>query len=151
MKFVGMDQITWKTVTKAARCKLIKFFFLAIAQGWVAQSMVSFNHWLSSIKTNTLSRYLTLVNANHTSSNWTQTNCPLFLQEGFNGIKPLWDKAEFPKLIIFFKNELIVCIACYFAVFMMLKTLFQNISKTLSYKLFKLCYNWGNYGRYKLP
>ena len=25
---------------------------------WVAQSMVSFNHWLSSIKTNTLSRYL---------------------------------------------------------------------------------------------
>ena len=25
--------------------------------GWVAQSMVSFNHWLSSIKTNTLSRY----------------------------------------------------------------------------------------------
>ena len=26
-------------------------------QGWVAQSMVSFNHWLSSIKTNTLSRY----------------------------------------------------------------------------------------------
>ena len=26
-------------------------------QGWVAQSMVSFNHWLSSIKTNTVSRY----------------------------------------------------------------------------------------------
>ena len=25
--------------------------------GWVAQSMVSFNHWLSSIKTNTLSSY----------------------------------------------------------------------------------------------
>ena len=32
--------------------------------------MVSFNHWLSSIKTNTLSRYETLVNANHASSNW---------------------------------------------------------------------------------
>ena len=27
------------------------------AQGGVAQSMVSFNHWLSGIKTNTLSRY----------------------------------------------------------------------------------------------
>ena len=40
--------------------------------GWVAQSMVSFNHWLSSIKTNTLSRYLTLVNANHASNNWAQ-------------------------------------------------------------------------------
>ena len=34
--------------------------------------MVSFNHRLSSIKTDTLSRYLTLVNANHASSNWTQ-------------------------------------------------------------------------------
>ena len=32
--------------------------------------MVSFDHWLSSIKTNTLSRYLTLVKANHASSNW---------------------------------------------------------------------------------
>ena len=31
-KFVGMDQITSKTVTKAAECKLIKFFLLAIAQ-----------------------------------------------------------------------------------------------------------------------
>ena len=31
--------------------------FPAAHQGWVAQSMVSFNHWLSSIKTNTLSRY----------------------------------------------------------------------------------------------
>ena len=41
-------------------------------QGWVAQSMVIFKHWLSSIKTNTLSRYLTLVNANHASSNWAQ-------------------------------------------------------------------------------
>ena len=41
-------------------------------QGWVAQSMVSFNHWLISIKTNTLSRYKTLVNANHASSNWAQ-------------------------------------------------------------------------------
>ena len=29
----------------------------------------------------------------------------------------------------FFKNELIVWVACYFTVFMMLKTLFQNISK----------------------
>ena len=38
--------------------------------GWVAQSMVSFSHWLSSIKTNTLSRYWTLVNANRASSNW---------------------------------------------------------------------------------
>ena len=28
-----------------------------VNRGWVAQSMVSFNHWLSSIKTNTLSRY----------------------------------------------------------------------------------------------
>ena len=31
--------------------------FPAAHLGWVAQSMVSFNHWLSSIKTNTLSRY----------------------------------------------------------------------------------------------
>ena len=30
---------------------------IVVIQGWVAQSMVSFNHWLSSIKTNTLSRY----------------------------------------------------------------------------------------------
>ena len=44
--------------------------YLINTQGWVAQSMVSFNHWLSSIKTNTLSRYLTPVNANHASSNW---------------------------------------------------------------------------------
>ena len=35
----------------------------------VVQSMVSFNHWLSSIKTNMVS---TLVNANHASSNWAQ-------------------------------------------------------------------------------
>ena len=34
--------------------------------------MVSFNHWLSSIKTNTLSRYFTLFNANHASSNWAE-------------------------------------------------------------------------------
>ena len=31
--------------------------FPAAHHGWVAQSMVRFNHWLSSIKTNTLSRY----------------------------------------------------------------------------------------------
>ena len=41
-------------------------------QGWVALSMVSVNHWLSSIKTNTLSWYKTLVNATHASSNWVQ-------------------------------------------------------------------------------
>ena len=38
--------------------------------------MVSFNHWLSIMKTNTSSRYLTLVNANHASSNWAlNDNC----------------------------------------------------------------------------
>ena len=43
-----------------------------IIQDWVAQIMVSFNHWLSSVKTNTLSKYWTLVNANHASSNLAQ-------------------------------------------------------------------------------
>ena len=52
--------------------KTRSFFIKFSPQGWVAKSMVSFNHWLSSIKTNTLSRYLTLVNANHASSNWAQ-------------------------------------------------------------------------------
>ena len=36
-------------------------------------------------------------------------------------------------------------IASYFTVFIMLKSSFQNISKTLSKNLFKLCHNWGNY------
>ena len=48
--------------------------FLEFQGCWAAQSMVSFNHWLSSIKTNTLSRYWTLVNANHASSNWALSN-----------------------------------------------------------------------------
>ena len=90
-----------KTVTKAAECKLIKFFLLAIPQ----------------------------------------SNSPLFLYAVFNGIKPQWDEAAFPKLTVFFKNQLVVWIACYFTVFMMLKTSFQNISKTLSQNLFKLCHN----------
>ena len=33
-----------------------------------------------------------------------QSNSPLFLYTVFNGIKPLWDEAAFPKLIIFLKN-----------------------------------------------
>ena len=41
-------------------------------------------------------------------------------------------------------------LACYFTVFMILKTAFQNISKTLSQNFFKLCHNEGNYGRYIL-
>ena len=52
-----------KLYQKAAECKLIKFFLLAIAQ----------------------------------------SNSPLFLYAVFNGIKPLWDEASFPKLIIFLK------------------------------------------------
>ena len=52
-----------KPVTKAAECKSIKFFLLAIAQ----------------------------------------SNSPLFLYALFNGIKPLWDEAAFPKLISFLK------------------------------------------------
>ena len=52
-----------KTITKAAECRSIKFFLLAIAQ----------------------------------------SNSPLFLYAVFNGIKPLWDEAAFPKLIIFLK------------------------------------------------
>ena len=49
--------------------------------GPVARSMVSANHWLSSIKINTLSWYLTLVSANQASSNsaqvykWEPANC----------------------------------------------------------------------------
>ena len=50
-----------QTVTKAAECGLIKFFFLAIAQ----------------------------------------SNSLLFWKAVFNGIKPLWDEAAFPKLVIF--------------------------------------------------
>ena len=50
-----------KPVTKAAECKSIKFFLLAIAQ----------------------------------------SNSPLSLYAVFNGIKPLWDDAAFPKLISF--------------------------------------------------
>ena len=80
-----------------------------------------------------------------------QSNSPPFLYAVFNGIKPLWDEAAFPKLIIFLKYSLIVWIACYFTVFMVLKTSFQNISKTLSKNLFKLWHNWGSYGRCKLP
>ena len=44
----------------------------AIEQGPVVRSMVSVNHWLSGIKTNRLSWYLTLVTANHASSNSAQ-------------------------------------------------------------------------------
>ena len=52
-----------KTVPKAAECKSIEFFLLAIAQ----------------------------------------SNSPLFWYAVFNGIKPLWDEAAFPKLISFLK------------------------------------------------
>ena len=50
--------------------------------------MVSFNHWLSSIETNMLSRYQTLVNANHALSNWAQENINLIL--GFNELTKNW-------------------------------------------------------------
>ena len=81
-----------EAVTKAAECKLIKFFLLAIAQ----------------------------------------SNSPHFLYAVFSGIIPLWHQAAFSRLVIFVKYRLIVWIACYFTVFMILKTSFQNISKTLS-------------------
>ena len=55
----------------------------------------------------------------------------LYQKQPFS-IKPLWDEAAFPKLIIFLKYQRIVWLACYFTVFMILKTSFQNISKTLS-------------------
>ena len=61
-----------------------------------------------------------------------QSNSPFFLYAVFNGIKPLWDEAAFPKLISFFKYWRIVWIAYYFTVFMIVKTACQNISKTLS-------------------
>ena len=41
-------------------------------QGPVTRSMVSANHWLSSIKINRLPWYLTLVSANHPSNNSAQ-------------------------------------------------------------------------------
>ena len=44
----------------------------------------------------------------------------------------------FPKLIIFLKYLLIVWIACYFAVFMNLKTLSQKISK----RSHRICLNF---------
>ena len=68
---------------------------------------------------------------------------PFFLVRSFqwNQTTMIGDEAAFPKLIIFFKIQLIVWIACYFTVFMMLKTSFQDISKTLSQNLFKLCHN----------
>ena len=100
-----------KTVTKAAECKSIKFFSLAIAL----------------------------------------SNSPLFVYAVFNGIKPLWDEAVFPKLISFLQYQRIAWIACYFTVFMIVKTACQNISKTLSQNLLKLCHNGGNCGRYILP
>ena len=42
-------------------------------QAPAARSMVSANHWLTSIKINRLSWYLTLVSANHPSSNSAQS------------------------------------------------------------------------------
>ena len=52
---------------------------------------------------------------NCNKSSWMQVNkillthdrpqqFPSFLYSVFNGIKPLWDEAAFPKLIVFFKN-----------------------------------------------
>ena len=84
-----------------------------------------------------------ITSKNCIKSSWMQVNkilltrdrpeqFPLFLYTVFNGIKPLWDEAAFPKLIIFLKYQRIVWLACYFTVFMTLKTAFQNISKTLS-------------------
>ena len=61
--FWAWTKLRPKTLSKAAECKLIKFFLLAIAQ----------------------------------------SNSPLFLYAVFNGIKPLWDEAAFPKLISFLK------------------------------------------------
>ena len=43
-------------------------------QGPVARSMVSANHWLNSIKTNRFLWPLTLVSANHPSSNSAQSD-----------------------------------------------------------------------------
>ena len=60
----------------------------------------------------------------------TRSNSPLFLYAVFNGIKPLWYEATFPKLISFLKYQRIVWIACCFTVFMIVKTVCQNISKT---------------------
>ena len=57
---------------------LVKHYFhlftcqIVIGQWPVVRSMVSANHWLSSIKTNRLSWYLTLVSANQASSNSAQ-------------------------------------------------------------------------------
>ena len=58
---------------------------------------------------------------------------PLFSYKFSDGIKPLWDETAFPDLTIFFRYLLIMSIACLFTVFMTLKSLPQNISKTLSF------------------
>ena len=44
-------------------------------QGPVVRSLVNANHWLSSIKINRLSWYLTLVSTNQASSNSAQSAC----------------------------------------------------------------------------
>ena len=49
-------------------------YVIARNQGPVVQSMVSANHWLSSIKINRLSWYLTLVSANQASRYSAQNN-----------------------------------------------------------------------------
>ena len=48
------------------------FAVVIITEGPVVQSMVSVNHWLSSIKINRLLWYLTLLSANQASSNSAQ-------------------------------------------------------------------------------
>ena len=47
----------------------------------------------------------------------------------FKGIKPQWDEAAFPTLIIFLKYSLIVRRACYFTVSMIRKTWFKIFPK----------------------
>ena len=59
---------------------LIGSFCSSTNQGPVAQSLVSVNRWLRGIKTYRFPWYLTLVSANHTSSNPSQVVCKQSLE-----------------------------------------------------------------------
>ena len=64
--------------------------FVDYHQDPVVRSMVSGNHWLSSIKINGLSWYLTLVSANQASNNWGH----------LMGVLPELEKQSAPKIVI---------------------------------------------------
>ena len=65
------DQVSEQQIKKEAKDSWLRCDPFTV-QGPVVRSMVSANHWLSSIKINRLSWYLTLVSVNQASSNSAQ-------------------------------------------------------------------------------